>query len=265
MDPLRSLCSTGHNFSLSPELVKRPQNKPRQLWYVDAPISNHRDGNKHPSSKRIWSHCAAALERLRNATELFPRLHAAKLHIFHNQETIWLPPVIVASCRLIKEWKYHQLAGCCMARQGWIFCHVAPLVLAFSRKKLSWNWSKNKKVERSLCPEVQLAQIFTPVQGGWTRHIQSHFFHDSHTAWSMILRYHWSHQACSKPPPGSTKPKERKISFPFGTKKVSAVCLPGHISAAVCLPIYVVGSSVICLDTKARSWLGGKGGGCRSS
>ena len=38
--------------------------------------------------------------------------------------------------------------------QGWIFCHVTLLVLAFSRKKLNWkNWSINKKVERGACLE----------------------------------------------------------------------------------------------------------------
>ena len=58
------------NFSQQ-ELVKRPQNKPRQLWYVDAPISNHRRAS---SSLKI-SHFI---------------LHILR-YIFHNQETIWLP------------------------------------------------------------------------------------------------------------------------------------------------------------------------------
>ena len=36
-------------------------------------------------------------------------LQIKPLNIIHNQETIWLPLVTEASCRLIKEWKYHPL------------------------------------------------------------------------------------------------------------------------------------------------------------
>ena len=125
--------TTFHSSNLS----KRPQNKPRQLWYVDALliISIHKScilPNTQSSLTIYFIPKALSLTKTRvqllnigpkeavlcfapftpfryalksgEKARINPGVEprgGSKLYIFHNQETIWLPPVMMASCSLI--------------------------------------------------------------------------------------------------------------------------------------------------------------------
>ena len=70
--------------------------------------------------------------------------------------------------------------------QGWIFCHVASLVLPFSRKLNFWNRSTNKKVKRGACRKfLTVGQYIHP----WTIHSGQNDHFLAHNKFQILFKF----------------------------------------------------------------------------